>query len=59
MKTKELLKILKKHGVTFVRSGGNHDIYYSPLTNKKLKIWRHAKEVPTRNSKPNFEGRRA
>lgn len=47
MKTKELLKILKKHGVTFVRSGGNHDIYYSPLTNKKLKIWRHAKEVPT------------
>lgn len=28
MKTKELLKILKKHGVTFVRSGGNHDIYY-------------------------------
>lgn len=27
MKTSELLKILKKHGVKFVRNGGNHDIY--------------------------------
>ncbi len=47
MKTSELLKILKKHGVKFVRNGGNHDIYYSPITHKKLKIWRHATEVPT------------
>ena len=38
MKTSELLKLLKKHGITFVRNGGNHDIYYSPITHKKLKI---------------------
>lgn len=48
MKTSELLKLLKKHGITFVCNGGNHDIYYSPITHKKLKIGRHgSKEVAT------------
>lgn len=30
MKTSELIKILKSHGCVFVRSGGNHDMWYSP-----------------------------
>ncbi|WP_366806632.1 type II toxin-antitoxin system HicA family toxin [uncultured Dialister sp.] len=31
MKTSELIKILKSHGCVFVRSGGNHDMWYSPI----------------------------
>ena len=46
MKTAELLKLLKKHGVYKLREGGRHEIYYSPLTGKKISIGRHAKELP-------------
>lgn len=27
MKTKDLIKLLEKNGWTFVRHGGNHDVY--------------------------------
>ena len=27
MKTKELIKLLKKNGWKFIRNGGNHDLY--------------------------------
>lgn len=47
MKTAELVKLLKKHGIKFVRAGANHDEYYSPITGKKFPVWRHSKEVPT------------
>lgn len=46
MRTAELLKILKQHGVYKIREGNNHAIYYSPLTNKKFAVSRHAKELP-------------
>ncbi|EKU70616.1 type II toxin-antitoxin system HicA family toxin [Selenomonas sp. F0473] len=42
MKISELIKILKKHGCRKERSGGNHDIWYSPLTKKLFQIPRHA-----------------
>lgn len=45
MKKSELLKLLKKHGITFAKHGTRHDIYYSPITNKEFPIPRHAKEI--------------
>ncbi len=47
MKTSELLKILKAHGCYKVRDGGNHEIWYSPATNRQFPVGRHAKEVKT------------
>lgn len=46
MKTSELLKILKAHGVQKVREGGRHTYYYSPLSGKSFPVGRHAKELP-------------
>ena len=34
MKRSELLKILKKNGCKLIGHGGNHDLYYSPITGK-------------------------
>ena len=45
MKRSELLKLLKKHGCKFVEHGGNHDIFYSPVTGKCFPVWRHAKDI--------------
>ena len=44
MTTAELLKLLKKNGCTFVRNGGRHDIYFSPITGKQFPVGRHNKE---------------
>jgi hypothetical protein len=35
--TPEIKRILREHGRTFVRKGkGDHEIWYSPITNRKL-----------------------
>ncbi len=47
MKRSELLKLLKKNGVVFVRSGGSHDIYFSHKTGKEIPVPRHKKEIPS------------
>lgn len=44
MTTAELLKLLKKNGCTFIRNGGRHDIYFSPITGKQFPVGRHNKE---------------
>ena len=44
MTTAELLKLLKKLGCTFIRNGGRHDIYFSPITGKQFPVGRHNKE---------------
>ena len=44
MTTAELLRLLKKNGCTLVRNGGNHDIYFSPITGNQFPVGRHAKE---------------
>ena len=36
---KELIKILRNNGCTFVRHGkGNHDIWHSPISNKNVTV---------------------
>ena len=42
MKISELLKLLKDNGCFFVRPGGNHDIYHSPITGKDFPVPRHS-----------------
>ena len=44
MTTAELLRLLKKNGCTLVRNGGNHDIYFSPITGNQFPVGRHPKE---------------
>ena len=47
MKYNELLKELRKAGCFLLRNGGNHDIWYSPITRKKMVVPRHgSKEIP-------------
>lgn len=45
MKTAELLKILKKNGCYLIRHGSNHDIWFSPMTNKQFAVPRHKDEI--------------
>lgn len=48
MKTSELTKKLKKAGCRLVEHGAEHDKWYSPITNKYFRVWRHPhKEMPT------------
>jgi len=47
MKTAELLKLLKKNKIEFVRHGKKHDIYYSPLTQQQFPVPRHKTEIMT------------
>lgn len=48
MKASELIKILKKNGCQFIREGGNHEVWYSPISNTKTAVPRHpGKEIPT------------
>ena len=44
----ELKKILKKNGCRLVRAGANHEMWFSPKTNKQFTVGRHkTQEVPT------------
>ena len=44
MKISELIKILKKNGCYKERSGGNHDIWYSPITKRLFQVPRHSSQ---------------
>lgn len=41
MKTSELKKLLKKGGCHFLKDGGRHEIWYSPITKRKFAVGRH------------------
>jgi len=41
MKFSELKKLLQKSGCRKVSEGGNHEIWYSPITGKKFSLGRH------------------
>ena len=41
MKRQELLKILNRMGVVFVRHGSKHDVYLQPATNIETTVPRH------------------
>lgn len=47
MKKSELLKLLKKGGVRFLKEGKRHEIYFSPITGNQIAVPRHAKEIAT------------
>ncbi|MGN0400659.1 MAG: type II toxin-antitoxin system HicA family toxin [Acetatifactor sp.] len=47
MKNGELTKILKKNGCNLIRHGSNHDIWFSPITNKQFAVPRHKEEIKT------------
>lgn len=43
----ELKRLLKKIGCSVLREGGNHEIWYSPITGKQFPVGRHTvEEVP-------------
>lgn len=47
MKFSELISELTIAGCYLVRHGKSHDVWYSPITNKRFPIGRHqSKEVP-------------
>ena len=47
MKYSELKKLLQQYGCYKEGEGGNHEIWFSPITNKKFPIGRHiSKDVP-------------
>lgn len=46
MRTKELLKLLKKNGCYLSRHGKKHDIWHSNCTNKDFPVPRHKAEIP-------------
>lgn len=48
MQTGELLKLLKKNGITFVEHGTRHDMYHSPITGKMFPVPTHKDEVKTK-----------
>jgi predicted RNA binding protein YcfA (HicA-like mRNA interferase family) len=41
MKYSEVIRILKKHGCNLVSHGGNHDKWFSPITNRYFMLPRH------------------
>lgn len=47
MTSKDLIKLLKDNGCTFVRFGkGDHQVWYSPITGKKFSIAHPKKQIP-------------
>lgn len=47
MKTSELKRYLKSKGCYEIHTGKEHDVWYSPLTEAKIRIPRHqSQEVP-------------
>ncbi len=44
MTTAELVRLLKKHGCTFIGHNKKHDMYQSPHTGKTFMVGRHPSE---------------
>lgn len=54
---RDLVAVLRQHGCTFVRSGkGDHEIWYSPITNKNFPIDRGGENRHTANRTLRFAG---
>lgn len=45
MKRSELPRLFNKNNIILLEHGKRHDIYYSPITGKKIPVPRHAKEI--------------
>ncbi len=46
----ELKRQLKKNGCYLLREGGNHEIWYSPITKKQFPVGRHNTEEVRRGT---------
>ena len=47
MKINELKRLLKLHGCRESKPGKEHDVWFSPITNAKIRLPRHqASEIP-------------
>jgi predicted RNA binding protein YcfA (HicA-like mRNA interferase family) len=44
VKYSELKRLLKKNGCYFLHEGGNHEIWFSPVTKQPFSVGRHNKE---------------
>jgi predicted RNA binding protein YcfA (HicA-like mRNA interferase family) len=42
LKISEAIRKLSKEGCYFIKHGGEHDCWYSPITNKRFRIPRHS-----------------
>lgn len=52
MKVSEMKKLLKQIGCRKIRDGANHEIWYSPITDRKFQVPRHqSQELPTGTEK--------
>jgi predicted RNA binding protein YcfA (HicA-like mRNA interferase family) len=55
MKISEALRKLKKAGCYLLSHGGNHDWWFSPVTNKKFQVPRHTSQELTPKTKESIE----
>lgn len=46
MTSKQMIKLLKKHGFIEIRKAGSHRIYKHPLTNQCTVVPFHMKDLP-------------
>lgn len=51
----ELKRHLKKSGCYLLREGGNHEIWYSPITNKQFPVGRHNTEEVRKGTLQNIK----
>lgn len=52
MKVSEMKKLLKQIGCRKIMDGANHEIWYSPITDRKFQVPRHqSQELPTGTEK--------
>ena len=42
MKRREVIKVLEKNGFILARNGGNHDVYFNPVTMITVPLKRHS-----------------
>ena len=55
MKISEALRKLKNAGCYFLSHGGNHDWWFSPITNQKFQVPRHFSQELTPKTKESIE----
>jgi len=55
MKTSEAIRKLKKAGCYFVEHGGEHDCWYSTITNNRFRIPRHPSQELSSGTKGSIE----
>jgi predicted RNA binding protein YcfA (HicA-like mRNA interferase family) len=55
MKTSEATRRLSKSGCYFLGHGGEHDCWYSPITEKRFRVPRHPSQELAKGTKGSIE----